>query len=106
MGGRASQRALPAEDARGTDDQDGDQDREHDHADHPPPGEEPGDFSGLPINEAARYYGDSWDVARHSVIEHQYRFEGPTDPGDEAIVRVYDTARDAYSELRQTVSAG
>ncbi|MFC7674766.1 DUF5718 family protein [Mycolicibacterium sp. GCM10028919] len=27
-------------------------------------------------------------------------------PGDEAIVRVYDTASDAYSELRQTVSAG
>ncbi|WP_237571964.1 DUF5718 family protein [Mycolicibacterium lacusdiani] len=26
-------------------------------------------------------------------------------PGDEAIVRVYDTASDAYSELRQTVSA-
>jgi hypothetical protein len=27
-------------------------------------------------------------------------------PGDEAIVRVYDTASAAYSELRQTVSAG
>jgi hypothetical protein len=27
-------------------------------------------------------------------------------PGDEAIVRVYDTASDAHSELRQTVSAG
>jgi hypothetical protein len=27
-------------------------------------------------------------------------------PGDEAIVRVYDTASDVYSELRQTVSAG
>ena len=27
-------------------------------------------------------------------------------PGDEAIVRVYDTTSDAYSELRQTVSAG
>lgn len=26
-------------------------------------------------------------------------------PGDQAIVRVYDTASDAYSELRQTVSA-
>ena len=48
------------------------------------PGEEPGDFSGLPINEAARMFGDSWDVARHAVLEHQcapytlpYMFFGP-----------------------------
>ena len=56
------------------------------HEDQPDrvPGEEPGDFSGLPINEAARYFGDSWDVARHSVLEHQcapytipYMFFGP-----------------------------
>ena len=56
------------------------------HEDQPDrvPGEEPGDFSGLPINEAARFYGDSWDVARHSVLEHQcapytipYMFFGP-----------------------------
>jgi glyoxylase-like metal-dependent hydrolase (beta-lactamase superfamily II) len=56
------------------------------HEDQPDrvPGEEPGDFSGLPINEAARLFGDSWDVARHSVLEHQcapytmpYIFFGP-----------------------------
>ena len=56
------------------------------HEDQPDrvPGEEPGDFSGLPINDAARMYGDSWDVARHSVLEHQcapytlpYMFFGP-----------------------------
>jgi glyoxylase-like metal-dependent hydrolase (beta-lactamase superfamily II) len=56
------------------------------HEDQPDrvPGEEPGDFSGLPINDAARFYGDSWDVARHSVLEHQcapytmpYMFFGP-----------------------------
>jgi hypothetical protein len=43
------------------------------HEDQPDrvPGEEPGDFSGVPINEAARMFGDSWDVARHSVLEHQ-----------------------------------
>ena len=35
------------------------------------PGEEPGNFSGLPVNDAARMYGDAWDVARHSVLEHQ-----------------------------------
>ena len=56
------------------------------HEDQPDrvPGEEPGDFSGLPINDAARQFGDSWDVARHSVLEHQcapytlpYMFFGP-----------------------------
>ena len=56
------------------------------HEDQPDrvPGEEPGDISGLPINEAARRFGDSWDVARHSVLEHQcapytlpYMFFGP-----------------------------
>jgi cyclase len=56
------------------------------HEDQPDrvPGEEPGDFSGVPINEAARMFGDSWDVARHSVLEHQcapytlpYMFFGP-----------------------------
>jgi glyoxylase-like metal-dependent hydrolase (beta-lactamase superfamily II) len=56
------------------------------HEDQPDrvPGEEPGDFSGLPINDAARFYGDSWDVTRHSVLEHQcapytmpYIFFGP-----------------------------
>jgi cyclase len=56
------------------------------HEDQPDrvPGEEPGDFSGLPINDAARLFGDSWDVARHSVLEHQcapytlpYMFFGP-----------------------------
>jgi glyoxylase-like metal-dependent hydrolase (beta-lactamase superfamily II) len=56
------------------------------HEDQPDrvPGEEPGDFSGVPINEAARLFADSWDVARHSVLEHQcapytlpYMFFGP-----------------------------
>jgi cyclase len=56
------------------------------HEDQPDrvPGEEPGDFSGVPINEAARMFGDSWDVTRHSVLEHQcapytlpYMFFGP-----------------------------
>jgi glyoxylase-like metal-dependent hydrolase (beta-lactamase superfamily II) len=56
------------------------------HEDQPDrvPGEEPGDFSGVPLNEAARMFGDSWDVARHSVLEHQcapytipYMFFGP-----------------------------
>jgi glyoxylase-like metal-dependent hydrolase (beta-lactamase superfamily II) len=56
------------------------------HEDQPDrvPGEEPGDFSGIPVNEAARRFGDSYDVGRHSVLEEQcapytlpYMFFGP-----------------------------
>ncbi len=56
------------------------------HEDQPDrvPGEEPGDFSGIPLNDAARLFGETWDVARHSVLEHQcapytlpYMFFGP-----------------------------
>ena len=52
------------------------------------PGEEPGDFTGVPINEAARMFGDSWDVARVTVLEHQcapynvaYMFSARTSSG-------------------------
>lgn len=43
------------------------------HEDQPDrvPGEEPGNMSGLPINDAARMYSDSWNEARYSVLEHQ-----------------------------------
>jgi glyoxylase-like metal-dependent hydrolase (beta-lactamase superfamily II) len=56
------------------------------HEDQPDrvPGEEPGDFSGIPVNDAARRFGDSYDVGRHSVLEEQcapytlpYMFFGP-----------------------------
>jgi glyoxylase-like metal-dependent hydrolase (beta-lactamase superfamily II) len=56
------------------------------HEDQPDrvPGEEPGDFSGIPLNDAARMFGDSYDVGRHSVLEEQcapytlpYMFFGP-----------------------------
>jgi cyclase len=56
------------------------------HEDQPDrvPGEEPGDFSGIPLNDAARLFGDSYDVGRHSVLEEQcapytlpYMFFGP-----------------------------
>ena len=56
------------------------------HEDQPDrvPGIEPNDYSGLPINEAARMFADSWDVERTTVIEHQcqpytmpYLFHGP-----------------------------
>ncbi len=35
------------------------------------PGGHWGDYTGLPISEAARFYADSWDVSRGSVPEHQ-----------------------------------
>ena len=56
------------------------------HEDQPDrvPGIEPNDYSGLPVNEAARMFADSWDVERTTVLEHQcqpytmpYLFHGP-----------------------------
>lgn len=56
------------------------------HEDQPDrvPGVEPNDYSGLPVNEAARLFADSWDVERTTVLEHQcqpytmpYLFHGP-----------------------------
>ena len=35
------------------------------------PGGDWGDFTGLPINDAARFYAESWDISRGSVPEHQ-----------------------------------
>jgi cyclase len=37
------------------------------------PGPELGDYLGLPINDAARLYADSWDASRLTLIEHQCR---------------------------------
>ena len=31
------------------------------------PGGDWGDFTGLPINDAARFYAESWDISRGSV---------------------------------------
>ena len=35
------------------------------------PGPAWGDYLGLPINESARMYADSWDISRGSLLEHQ-----------------------------------
>jgi hypothetical protein len=45
------------------------------HEDQPEriPGPELGDYGGLPINDAARHYADSWMSARLTVPEHQCR---------------------------------
>src|SRR5262245_60319067 len=38
-----------------------------------PPGPDIGDYTGLPINEAARRYADHWDASILSLPEHQTR---------------------------------
>src|SRR6201986_2000335 len=56
------------------------------HEDQPDrvPGQEPGDFSGIPLNEAGRFFAHSWSADWYSVLEHQcapyplpYIFFGP-----------------------------
>jgi hypothetical protein len=37
------------------------------------PGPELGDYLGLPINDAARLFADSWDASRLTLLEHQCR---------------------------------
>jgi glyoxylase-like metal-dependent hydrolase (beta-lactamase superfamily II) len=37
------------------------------------PGPDLGDYSGLPINSAARFFADSWDASRLTLQEHQCR---------------------------------
>src|SRR5215510_2954815 len=48
------------------------------------PGPELGDYLGLPVNDAARLFADSWDASRLTLQEHQcrvhvapYIFHGP-----------------------------
>ena len=56
------------------------------HEDQPDrvPGQEPNDYTGLPLNDAARLYADSFDVERTTLLEHicapyalPYMFHGP-----------------------------
>jgi hypothetical protein len=35
------------------------------------PGDVNGDFTGVPLNDAARRYAESWDIGRVNVLEHQ-----------------------------------
>jgi hypothetical protein len=35
------------------------------------PGDVNGDFTGVPLNDAARRYAEAWDVRRVNVLEHQ-----------------------------------
>lgn len=73
------------------------------HEDQPEriPGPELADYGGLPVNEAARRYADSWDASRLTLPEHQcrahvspYIYRGPgrvritevIDPGTQTVV--------------------
>jgi len=43
----------------------------HEDRDDRVPGDVNGDFTGVPISDAARRYAEAWDVRRVSLIEHQ-----------------------------------
>ena len=45
--------------------------RYHEDRDDRVPGDVNGDFTGVPINDAARRYAEAWDVTRVNVLEHQ-----------------------------------
>src|SRR4051812_10453635 len=45
--------------------------RYHEDQEHRIPGPELGDYTGLPINDAARLKADSWDASILSLREHQ-----------------------------------
>jgi len=58
--------------------------RYHEDQEHRIPGPELGDYTGLPINDAARLKADSWDASILSLREHQakphpstYSLRGP-----------------------------
>lgn len=72
------------------------------HEDQPDrvPGEEPGNMAGIPLNDAARMYSDSWNEARYSVLEHQcapyvlpYLYFGPNQ------FRIWETRHPDTQEL-------
>ena len=67
------------------------------------PGDVQGDFTGVPLNDAARRYAEAYDVTRVTVLEHQcapynlaHIFRGPMqfriwnekDPGSQEIVAI------------------
>ena len=44
--------------------------RQHEDRPERGPGPEFGDYTGLPLNEAGRMRGDTWDASKWSVVEH------------------------------------
>src|ERR1700730_2145288 len=68
------------------------------HEDQPEriPGPDIGDYLGLPINDAARLRGDSWDASLLTLPEHQCKPHpadyGPRGPANMRISKEVDTA--------------
>ena len=68
------------------------------HEDQPEriPGPEIGDYLGLPINEAARLHGNSWDASLLTLLEHQCKPHpsdySPRGPANLRIWREFETA--------------
>src|SRR6516165_1949809 len=78
------------------------------------PGDVQGDFSGVPLNDAARLYAESFDVRRVTLLEHQCQpyslphiFRGPMqfrmwsekDPGTQEII-AYKQFLGTYQQFR------
>jgi len=59
-----------------------------------------GDYTGIPINEAARVKADAWDAARHGVPEHQCEPHpadyGPVGPAN---MRIWPTVEPKTQEI-------
>jgi glyoxylase-like metal-dependent hydrolase (beta-lactamase superfamily II) len=80
--------------------------RYHEDFDDRVPGDVQGDFTGIPMNDAARRYAEAWDLRRVNLLEHQCQpyslphiYRGPLqfriweekDPANQAIIayRIY-----------------
>src|SRR5690349_9026311 len=74
------------------------------HEDQPEriPGPDIGDYLGLPINEAARLHGDSWDASILTLPEHQCK-PHPADysPRGPANLRIW---KEVDKESQQTIA--
>jgi hypothetical protein len=98
------------------------QPRQHEDQPERGPGPELGDYLGLPINESARLFADSWDPARLTLPEHQcrvhtapYIFRGPLNlriweehhPSTQVVekimmyIRTYEQTRTIYMDGRE-----
>ncbi len=80
------------------------------HEDFPEriPGPELGDYSGLPVNDAARLFADSWDPARLTLPEHQCRVHTSPyihrGPHNMRISEVRDPSTQILKEIRIYIS--
>jgi hypothetical protein len=86
----------------------------HEDFDDRVPGDVQGDFTGVPMNDAARRFAESWDVTRVNLLEHQCQpynvahiFRGPMqfriwtekDPATQSII-AYREYLGTYQQYR------